>query len=102
MAPMLGEISESVGLGLVCSVGVLVPESLDITARRRTGVNSSLVTTASPAPISGEFPHDGDFSVLSRGQLSVLRKLSAGQTRSLQAIMNRALIAGHPGHPGQQ
>ena len=37
----------------------------------------------------GEFPHDGGFSVLSRGQLSVLRELSAGQAGSLRGGMNR-------------
>ena len=36
----------------------------------------------------GEFPHDGGFSALSRGQLSVLRELSAGRTGSLRGSMN--------------
>src|SRR5262245_25093306 len=37
----------------------------------------------------GEFSSYGGLSVLSRGQLSVLRELSAGRTRSLRGIMNR-------------
>jgi hypothetical protein len=34
----------------------------------------------------GEFSSRGDLSVLSRGQLSVLRKLSAARTATLQVI----------------